>query len=86
MDNSIYQSPFSWRYGSDEMRKIWSVHNTRTLWRRIWAALAEVQVEYGLVSSHQAALLKNKVDEVDLSRSLELESKLQHDLMAELKV
>ena len=86
MDNSIYQSPFSWRYGSDEMRKIWSVHNTRTLWRRIWAALAEVQVEYGLVSSQQAALLKNKVDEVDLSRSLELESKLQHDLMAELKV
>jgi len=86
MDNSIYQSPFSWRYGSDEMRKIWSVHNTRTLWRRIWVALAEVQVEYGLVSSHQAALLKNKVDEVDLSRSLEVESKLQHDLMAELKV
>ncbi len=86
MDNSIYQSPFSWRYGSDEMRKIWSVHNTRTLWRRIWVALAEVQVDYGLVSSDQVAYLKDKVDAVDLSRSLELESQLQHDLMAELKV
>ena len=86
MDNSIYQSPFSWRYGSDEMRKVWSVRNTRTLWRRIWAALAEVQVEYGLVSSDQAAILENKADEVDLSRSLEMESQLQHDLMAELKI
>jgi adenylosuccinate lyase len=86
MDNSIYQSPFSWRYGSDEMRKIWSVHNTRVLWRRIWVALAEVQVDYGLVSSAQAASLKNKADEIDLSRSLEMESQLQHDLMAELKV
>lgn len=86
MDNSTYQSPFSWRYGSDEMRKIWSVHNTRILWRRIWVALAEVQVDYGLVSSDQAASLKDKASEIDLSRSLELESQLQHDLMAELKV
>jgi len=86
MDNSTYQSPFSWRYGSDEMRKIWSVHNTRLLWRKIWVALAEVQVDYGLVSSDQAASLKTKADEINLSRSLEMESQLQHDLMAELKV
>lgn len=86
MDNSTYQSPFSWRYGSDEMRKIWSVHSTRALWRRIWVSLAEVQVDYGLVSSDQAASLKDKAAEIDLPRSLELESQLQHDLMAELKV
>ncbi len=86
MDNLTYKSPFSWRYGSDEMRKIWSVQNTRTLWRRIWIALAEVQVDYGLVSSNQISSLKNKADEIDLSLSMELESQLQHDLMAELKV
>ena len=86
MDKSTYQSPFSWRYGSDDMRNIWSVHNTRVLWRRIWVALAEVQVDYGLVSSDQAASLKHKVDQIDLSRSMEIESQLQHDLMAELKV
>jgi len=86
MDNSRYQSPFSWRYGSEEMRKIWSVYNTRILWRRIWVALAEVQVDYGLVSSDQAASLKNKADEIDLTQSMEMESQLQHDLMAELKV
>jgi len=86
MDNSTYQSPFSWRYGSDEMRKIWSVYKSRSLWRRIWVALAEVQVDYGLVTSEQAAALKKKADQVDLSRSREMESQLQHDLMAELKV
>lgn len=85
MDNSIYQSPYSWRYGSDEMRKIWSVSTTRSLWRRIWVALAEVQADYGLVTRDQVASLKKKVDDIDLSRSLELESQLQHDLMAELK-
>lgn len=86
MDNSTYQSPFSWRYGSDEMRKIWSEYNTRSLWRRIWVALAEVQVDYGLVSHDQAESLKDKVDEIDLDQSLEVETQLQHDLMAELKV
>ena len=86
MDNLTYQSPFSWRYGSADMRKIWSLYNTRFLWRKIWVALAEVQIGYGLVSSDQAAALKNKADQVDLSRSQEMESRLQHDLMAELKV
>jgi adenylosuccinate lyase len=86
MDNLTYKSPFSWRYGSDEMRKIWSLQNTRALWRSIWVSLAEVQVDYGLVSLNQISSLKNKVDEIDLSLSLELESQLQHDLMAELKV
>ncbi len=86
MNNLTYKSPFSWRYGSDEMRKIWSVQNTRALWRKIWVSLAEVQVDYGLVSLNQISSLKNKVDEIDLSLSMELESQLQHDLMAELKV
>ncbi len=85
MENSIYQSPFSWRYGSDEMRQIWSLHNTRLLWRRIWVALAEVQVNFGLVSSEQAASLSDKSNAIDLSRSIELESQLKHDLMAELQ-
>lgn len=86
MENSTYQSPFSWRYGSSEMREVWSIQTTRILWRKIWAALAEVQVDYGLVTREQAASLFEKVDKLDLARSFELESELQHDLMAELKV
>jgi adenylosuccinate lyase len=81
-----YFSPFSWRYGSEEMRKIWGEKNKRTLWREIWTALAEVQAEFGLVSVEQAADLHAHKNEVDLQRALEIEGQIHHDLMAELRV
>ena len=80
-----YQSPFSWRYGSEEMRDLWSVEKTRLLWRKIWVALAEVQVFYGLVTAEQAASLADRALDLDLERSFELEKTLKHDLMAELQ-
>ena len=84
-DNNIYQSPFSWRYGSAEMRSVWGLERTRLLWRKIWAALAEVQASYGLVTPLQAEQIAARVGDLNLSRSFELENDLKHDLMAELK-
>jgi adenylosuccinate lyase len=81
-----YQSPFSWRYGSPEMREIWGEENKRQLWRRLWVALAEAQVEWGLVTPAQVKELKDHMGEVDVARSLEIEVINHHDLMAELKV
>jgi len=86
IDKTIYQSPFSWRYGSAEMRDIWSISRTRLLWRKIWSALAEVQTSYGLVREDQAAMLASQASNLDLERSLQLEKELKHDLMAELHV
>ena len=80
-----YLSPFSWRYGSEEMRQIWSETNKRLLWRKIWAVLAAVQVDYGLVTPEQARDLEQHVDQINISRALEIESKIHHDLMAEIK-
>ncbi len=54
-DYTNYLSPFSWRYGSDEIRGIWSEVNKRKIWRKIWVALAQVQLEFGLVTSEQVA-------------------------------
>lgn len=85
MDYETYLSPFTWRYGSPEMRQIWSEANKRRLWRRLWVALAEVQVEYGLVTQEQVAALRARVDAVNVERALEIEAEIQHDLMAELK-
>jgi adenylosuccinate lyase len=85
MDFTIYLSPFSWRYASPVMRQIWSEANKRRLWRSLWVTLAEVQVEYGLVSPEQAADLRAHMTEVDIGRALEIESEIQHDLMAELR-
>jgi adenylosuccinate lyase len=85
-DFTTYQSPFSWRYSSSAMRRIWSEHNKRLLWRKIWVALAEVQSEYGLVTPEQAADLRTHVTEINIPRALEIEAEIQHDLMAEVRV
>jgi adenylosuccinate lyase len=81
----VYQSPFSWRYGSNSMRQLWSEHNKRVNWRKIWVALAEVQSEFRLASQEQVAELKAHMFDIDLIRSSEIEAEIQHDLMAELK-
>jgi adenylosuccinate lyase len=86
MDFETYQSPFSWRYGSSELRHIWSETRKRQTWREIWLALAELQMEYGLVSPEQVADLRAHVAEVDIPRALEIENQIQHDLMAEIQV
>ncbi len=81
----LYQSPYSWRYGSDEMRQIWSEINKRILWRKIWVALAQTQMGYDLVNQDQIDDLLAHRNEVNILRALEIEADVQHDLMAELK-
>lgn len=80
-----YLSPFTWRYGSPEMRRLWSENTKRLLWRRMWLALAEVQSEFGLLSPEQLDDLRTHVNDVDVARALEIEAEIHHDLMAELK-
>lgn len=82
--HDIYISPFSWRYGTGEMRAIWSGEHTLRLWRRIWVAIARVQVEAGLVTGEQLADLEAHEKEVDLLRTQDIEAEIQHDLMAEV--
>jgi adenylosuccinate lyase len=84
-DFNTYLSPFTWRYASPEMRRIWSEEYKRLLWRRVWVVLAEVQAEFGLVLPEQVADLRAHQEAVDLPRALEIEAEIHHDLMAELR-
>jgi adenylosuccinate lyase len=84
-DHEGYLSPFSWRYGSAEMRQIWSEIHKRKLWRRIWVALASVQAEAGLVTTEQVADLEAHAEDIDWDRAQALEADLRHDLMAEVR-
>ena len=84
-DHTTYLSPFTWRYGSPEMRALWSEVNKRRLWRRVWVALASAQHRAGLVSAAQLADLRQHQDEVDIARAEEIEAEIHHDLMAELR-
>lgn len=85
-NHDTYLSPFSWRYGSREMRRLWSEAYKRRLWREIWVAIAEVQSEFGIVQAEQLEDLRAHVNDIDVRRALEIEAEIHHDLMAELKV
>lgn len=85
-DFETYQSPFTWRYGSPEMRAIWSEAGKRRLWRKLWVAMAEAQIPFGLVTREQADDLAAHNEDIDVSRALEIEKEIHHDLMAEIRV
>jgi adenylosuccinate lyase len=70
------------------MRAIWSEKHKRLLWRRIWVALAEAQCELGIVQAAQVEDLRahaEEVTEASITRALEIEHEIQHDLMAEVR-
>lgn len=80
-----YQSPFSWRYGSDAMRQIFSEIEKRKTWRKVWVALARAQHKLGLISASELSDLDKHKDQIDLKKAYEIEDEIKHDLMAELK-
>lgn len=84
-DFEVYQSPFSFRYASPEMRSLWSESEKRKTWRRIWLALAQAQQTFGLVTPAQVADLRAHLTEINLPRALEIEAEIHHDLMAEVR-
>ena len=83
--HDTYLSPLTWRYGSEEMRQIWSEEHRRRLWRRIWVALAEAQTELGLVTPEQVADLRTHAASVDVERAHQIEAEIKHDLMSEVR-
>jgi len=80
-----YLSPFTWRYGTEAMRRLWSQTYKRRLWRRVWVALARAQHEAGLVTAEQLADLEAHESEVNIARALDIEAEIHHDLMAEVR-
>ncbi len=84
-DYSTYQSPFSWRYGSEEMRKIFSEENKYKVWRRVWVELARAQAKEGLVSKEELADLEKYQNDIEIERIWEIEKDTRHDTVAAIK-
>jgi adenylosuccinate lyase len=85
MNSKSYLSPFSWRYGSDKMRQIFSEEYKYQLWRKVWVALAQAQHKAGLVSKVELADLKKHQNNIDIDRILEIEKETKHDVVAAIK-
>ncbi len=86
MEHDEYTSPFSNRYGGENMRKIWGEKYKRACWRRVWSALAYGMSEVGMIQVEHARAIARHEHEIDVARSLELEKETGHDLVAELRV
>lgn len=84
-DFSSYQSPYTWRYGTEDMRRIWGEEYKRLIWRRIWAALAAAQNHFGLTTMEQVDDLRKHADEINIQRAFEIEQEVRHDVMAEIR-
>lgn len=84
--HETYLSPFTWRYGSSEMREVWSEVNKRKTWRQVWVALAEAQSAAGLVTLEQVLDLRHHINQIDIDAAHAIEKEIHHDLMAEVRV
>ena len=86
MDNSVYNNPLNTRYASKEMQKAFSDEKRFKLWRKLWVALAESEMELGLnVSQEQVDELKTYAEEIDYELAAQFEREVRHDVMAHVK-
>lgn len=85
MDFKNYTSVFSYRYGSPEMREIFSEANKYRLWRRIWVEMARAQNKEGLVSKEELKDLEDHQEDIDIERALEIEKETGHDVVAAIR-
>ncbi len=83
-----FLSVFTWRYGSDVMRRVFSEVNYRAKWREIWTALAEAELRYGLLTAKEFADIRkySAAEYIDIDKSHQVERVIGHDLMAEIRV
>jgi adenylosuccinate lyase len=64
-----YQSVFSWRYGSQEMRHIFSESFKRSCWRRVWLALARAKRDLGVLPDEDFRKIETQAQHVDVKAS-----------------
>lgn len=84
-DFSTYISPFTWRYGSGEMRRIFSEQYKYELWRKIWIALACTEYQAGLLTKQELDDLEKNEKNIDIERILEIEKETKHDVVSAIR-
>ena len=85
MNKSIYESPLSSRYASDEMQYIFSPDKKFSTWRKLWVALARAEMELGLpVIQEQIQEMEAHLTDIDYDLAAQKEKELRHDVMAHI--
>ena len=83
IDNTIYQNPLNTRYASREMQENFGDEKRFYLWRKLWIALAESEMELGLpITQAQIDEMKAHIHDIDYARAEQYERQFRHDVMA----
>ena len=83
MDNSVYENPLITRYASREMSENFSDEKRFKLWRKLWIALAESEMELGLnITQSQIDEMKKYADDINFDVAAKYEREVRHDVMA----
>ncbi len=81
-----YENPLNTRYASKEMMENFGDQKRFRLWRELWIALAESEMELGLpVTQSQVDEMKAHVADIDYEKAEEFERQVRHDVMAHVK-
>lgn len=85
-DNSVYENPLITRYASREMSENFSDDKRFKLWRKLWIALAESEMELGLnIKKSQIDEMKKYADDINFDFAAKYEREVRHDVMAHVK-
>lgn len=85
-DKSIYENPLNTRYASREMQENFGDEKRFRLWRKLWIALAESEMELGLpITQEQVDEMKAHAEDIDYEKAEAYERQVRHDVMAHVK-
>ncbi len=85
-DRVYYENPLNTRYASKEMQRNFGDEKRFRLWRKLWIALAESEMELGLpITQAQIDEMKAHEYDIDYERAEEYEREVRHDVMAHVK-
>ena len=84
-ENTLYVSPLSSRYASEEMQRLFSETYRITTFRKLWVMLAKEEKKLGLsITDEQIQELETHVDTLNLAVAREKEKEIRHDVMAQI--
>jgi len=74
--------PIEYRYGTEEMKHVWSEENRLVCIMKAEAALAKAEADVGLIPEDAAKIIEQSIENVELKRVKEIEDEIHHDMMA----
>lgn len=74
--------PIDYRYGTAEMKRVWSQENRLAKILQTEAALARAEADMGLIPADAAEIISQSISCVKAQRVDEIEAEIHHDMMA----